>query len=180
VDQKPLSPIILKEINALSQANGIDAQLLETFARFVLKNQTAKRPKPLSMPQLRNAILKHFGVKDTTLLRKSSAFKMATDGMDTLNLRLKESWETLYRKFVGVLPGEDSETGEHCINGIDIFKYFQPWKVFGLDAKTASDEDIKQAYRRLSKQYHPDNLKSGDSRMFDRINSMYQSIAAGA
>jgi hypothetical protein len=177
---KSLTPVILDEIRLLSQAKGIDAQLLEQFAFFVLEHQTAKRPKQLSMKKLKDAILAHFEVKDTTALRKSGSFKMATDGMDKLNFRLKTSWETLYRKFVGVLPGEDSEVGDSCINGVDIFKYFQPWKVFGLDAKTANDEDIKQAYRRLSKQYHPDNKESGNARMFDRINSMYQSIAVEA
>ncbi|MGB7085091.1 MAG: hypothetical protein WBD47_06030, partial [Phormidesmis sp.] len=81
------------------------------------------------MNQLKTAVFSHFEVKNTTALRKSSSFKMATDGMDKLNLRLKQSWEVLYRQFVGVLPGEASEVGDSCINGIDIFKYFQPWKV---------------------------------------------------
>ena len=177
---KSLNPIILDEIASLSKGEGIDALLLEQFALFVLKNKTAKQPKQLSMNKLKAAVLEHFEAKNTTTLRKSGAFKMATDGMDKLNLRLKASWETLYRQFVGVLPGEGSEVGDTCINGVDIFKYFQPWKVFGLDAKTASDEEIKKAYRSLSKQYHPDNKKSGNSRMFDRINSMYQSISVGA
>ena len=177
---KSLNPTILDEIASLSQSESIDARLLEQFALFVLKNQKTKRPKPLSMNQLKEAVFAHFEVKNTTALRKSGAFKMATDGMDKLNLRLKASWKTLYRQFVGVLPSEGAEVGDTCINGIDIFKYFQPWKVFGLDAKTASDDEIKQAYRGLSKQYHPDNKESGDSRIFDRINSMYQSISAGA
>lgn len=177
---KSLNPVILNKIASISQAEGIDAQLLEQFALFVLENQKAKRSKSLSMKQMKDAVLAHFEVKNTTALRKSGAFKMATDGIDKLNLRIKTSWEILYRQFVGVLPGEGCEVGDTCINGIDVFKYFQPWKVFGLDAKTASDEDIKQAYRGLSKQYHPDNKESGDSRMFDRINSMYQSISAGA
>ncbi len=177
---KSLNSTILNEIASLSHLESIDARLLEQFALFVLKNQRTKRHKSLSMNQLKDAVFAHFEVKNTTALRQSGAFKMATDGMDKLNLRLKVSWETLYRQFVGVLPGEGSEVGDTCINGIDIFKYFRPWKVFGLDAKTASDEDIKQAYRGLSKQYHPDNRESGNSRMFDRINSMYQSILAGA
>lgn len=178
--KKSISPAIFSRIQELSLTEGIDSQLLEEFALFVLENKRVKRPKPLSMNQLKTAVFSHFEVKNTTALRKSSSFKMATDGMDKLNLRLKQSWEVLYRQFVGVLPGEASEVGDSCINGIDIFKYFQPWKVFGLDAKSASNDDIKQAYRKLSKQYHPDNIESGDARMFERINTMYQSIAAGA
>ena len=178
--QKSISPAIFGKIQEISTAEGIDRQILEDFAVFVLENRRTKKPKKLSMNSLKEAVFSHFEVKNTTDLRKSSSFKMATNGMDKLNLRLKASWETLYRKFVGILPGEESQVGDTCINGIDIFKYFQPWKVFGLNAKTASDEEIKQAYRSLSKQYHPDNSASGDSRIFDRINNMYQSISAGA
>lgn len=180
MSKKSINPTILDRIKTLSREEGIDAYLLEELALFVIDNQKAKRPKPLPMKALKDAVFKHFEVKNTTALRRNSGFKMATDGMEKLNLRLKQSWETLYRKFVGVLPGESSEIGDSCINGIDIFKYFQPWKVFGLDPKNASSEDIKKAYRNLSKQYHPDNKDSGDSRVFDRINSMYQSISAGA
>lgn len=178
--KRSISPAILNKIQDLSQSEGVNAQLLEDFALFVLDNKRTKRPQSLSMNKLKDAVFAHFEVDSTATLRKSGSFKMATDGMDKFNLRLKKSWETLYRNFVGVLPGEDSEIGDRCINGIDIFKYFQPWKVFGLDAKTASEEEIKQAYRNLSKQYHPDNQSSGNSRMFDRINTMYQSISAGA
>lgn len=178
--KKTINPVILERIQTLSDEEGISAHILEDFALFVLENRTTKKPKPLSMNALKKAIYEHFDVKNTTALRKSGSFNMATDGMEALNLRLKQSWETLYRKFVGTLPGEEAELGDQCINGVDIFKYFQPWKVFGLDANTASDEDIKTAYRKLSKQYHPDNKETGDARMFDRLNNMYQSISAGA
>lgn len=178
--KKTISPKIFNKINSLAQSEGISAQVLEEFAIFVLENQRTKKLKPLSMTKLKKAVLEHFEVKDTSALRKSGSFKMATDGMDKLNLRLKKSWEQLYRQFVGVLPGEDTQVGDDCINGIDIFKYFRPWQVLRLDAKTASDEDIKRAYRQLSKQYHPDNPETGSDRMFERINLMYRSIAAEA
>ena len=177
--KKSINPAILNKIQTLSETKGIERQLLEDFALFVLENQRIRKPEKLSMSKLKDAVYNYFEVKNTSALKKSGSYKMATDGMDELNLRLKESWETLYRKFVGVLPGEEAQVGDTCINGIDIFKYFQPWKVFGLDAEKASSEDIKRAYRNLSKQYHPDNPESGDSRIFDRINTMYQSISAG-
>ncbi len=47
--------------------------------------------------------------QNATELKKSGAFKMATDGMDTLNLRVKDEWEKLYRKFIGILPGEENQ-----------------------------------------------------------------------
>jgi len=178
--KQSISPTILSRIQSLSESEGISAQVLEDFALFVLENRRTKKPKALSMTVVKAAVLAHFDVDSTTALRKSGAFKMATDGMEKLNLRLKKSWEQLYRQCVGTLPGEEAQVGDDCINGVDIFKYFRPWQVFGLDAKTASDKDIKQAYRQLSKQYHPDNQDSGSDRIFERINLMYRSIAAEA
>lgn len=177
---KSISPAIFDKIQQLSESEGINTKTLEDFALFVLENRRTKKPKALSMNELKRAVFAHFEVSSTTELRRSGAFNMATDGMEKLNLRLKKSWEKLHRQFIGVLPGEDSQIGEDCINGVNIFKYFKPWAVFGLDSQTASDEDIKQAYRTLSKQYHPDNKESGNARIFDRINSMYRSIAAEA
>lgn len=105
---------------------------------------------------------------------------MAIDGMDSLNLAKKEGWEILYRKFIGILPGEENQQGYGCINGINIFNYFRPWQVFGLDPSVATPQDIKIAYRDLSKIYHPDNSETGDPKIFDAITIMYKSISAEA
>jgi len=105
---------------------------------------------------------------------------MATDGMDTLNLSVKDGWEKLYRKFVGILPGEENQQGYGCINGINVFNYFKPWQVFDLDPQTATTQDIKNAYYRLSKIYHPDVPETGDAAIFDSLSVMYKSISAEA
>jgi hypothetical protein len=178
-----LNEIICQEIDRISQEKGIESSLLKEFANFVILNQKTKSKnitkikgkKPLSMAVIKQAVLDYFQVKDTKDLRKSSEFKLSTENMN-LNFRQKESWETLYREFVGILPEEEGEEGVDCINGINIFKYFRPWLVFGLNPKTATEKDIKSAYRELSKKYHPDNLQTGEARIFDRINTMYQSI----
>jgi len=52
-----------------------------------------------------------------------------------------------------------------------------PWQTLGV-SPTATDEEIKCAYRKLAKQYHPDvNLgKTGVEDKFKEINSAYQLI----
>ena len=199
-----LNTLIENEISRLSELHNVDSSVLGEFAQFVLKNAAVKQsakpakttkatksPKKsksskssdisdLSVADLRNAVYRYFEVSDTTKLKKSGSFKMATDGMGEIDFRLKETWEMLYRKFIGVLPGEESQEGYGCINGVDIFKYFKPWDVFGLNSKTASPEDVKQAYRNLSKTYHPDIPETGDAKIFDRINTMYKSISVEA
>jgi len=182
-----LNSFIQKEASRLAEHYKVDSEVLLEFAQFVISNYKqkdkvvrSKKIKPLSMAELKKAVYNYFKVKNTTELKKSGSFKMATDGMEAMNLGLKESWEVLYRKFIGILPGEDQEKGYGCINGIDIFKYFLPWRVFDLDPKSASKEDIKNAYRALSKTYHPDASGTGDTKVFDRINTMYQSIGAEA
>ncbi len=94
--------------------------------------------------------------------------------MDGLDLSKRESWESLYRKLIGVLPDEEDDQGYGCINGINIFKYDLPWRVFGLNPKTATTEDIKSAYHKLSSIYHPD--KGGDAEIFSRLNVFYKSL----
>lgn len=184
-----LNSLIQNEASRLAEHYKVDSNVLLEFAHFVVANHKKKdkvvkgkrkKIKPLSMADLKKAIYSYFEVKNTAELKKSGSFKMATDGMEPMNLGLKDSWEVLYRKFIGILPGEDQEKGYGCINGIDIFKYFLPWRVFDLDPKSASKEDIKNAYRTLSKTYHPDTSGTGDAKVFDRINTMYQSIGAEA
>ncbi len=46
------------------------------------------------------------------------------------------------------------------------------YKILGI-SKSATDEDIKRAYRKLAHQYHPDKA-SGDESKFKEINEAYQ------
>jgi hypothetical protein len=180
-----LNQILKQEITQLAAQHSIAPDVLEKFAQFVIENHKTKdpkpkAPKPLTLTQLKQAIYQYFNVKNTTELKRSGSFKLATDGMDSLNLSNKEGWEVLYRKLIGILPGEEQQQGYGCINGIDIFAYFKPWQIFGLEAQTASDSDIKTAYHSLSKIYHPDIPNTGDARIFDRLTTMYKSIVAQA
>jgi hypothetical protein len=172
-----MTPRIENEIQRLVAENGYDIEILSAFATFVLQKEPSKpKKKSLSLVDLKNAIYQHFQAKDTTALKKSSQFQMATSNLGKLNLAKKEGWEILYRKFVGILPGEDQKEGYGCINGIDIFQYSLPWRIFALDPKTATTEQIKTAYRSLSQIYHPDNREKGDARIFDRLTTFYKSL----
>jgi hypothetical protein len=51
------------------------------------------------------------------------------------------------------------------------------WDVLGVQ-QTASSEEIKQAYFKLAKIYHPDVPETGDAAMFDQITKAYQ-LATG-
>ena len=182
-----LNSYLQNEIARLAEMQGVSTSVFEDFAHFVIENYEKKEPtakllkvKPLTLAQIKAAIYQHFSVENTTELKKSGAFKMATDGIDTLNLSVKDGWEKLYRKFIGILPGEENQQGFGCINGINVFNYFKPWQVFDLDPQTATNQDIKSAYYRLSKIYHPDVSQTGDAAIFDCLTIMYKSISAEA
>ncbi|CAN1213541.1 Heat shock protein DnaJ-like protein [Tumidithrix helvetica PCC 7403] len=177
-----LNTYIQGEITRLEGLYSLERAVLETFAQFVVENHKKKDVvvKPLTLAQLKEAIYKEFAVKNTTELKKSGAFNMATNGITDLNLTVKDGWERLYRKFIGILPNEMNEQGYGCINGINIFNYSKPWTVLALDPKTATLQDIKNAYHGLSKIYHPDVPVTGDTAIFDRITTMYKSISAEA
>lgn len=177
-----LNSYLHSEINRLAEIHGISPSILEGFAHFVIENHKKKEPviKPLKLTEIKAAIYQHFSVKNTAELKKSGAFKMATDGVDDLNLSVKEGWERLYRKFIGILPGEENQQGYGCINGINIFNYFRPWEVFALEPNTATTQDIKNAYYKLSKIYHPDVPQTGDAKIFEHLTIMYKSISAEA
>jgi DnaJ domain len=181
-----LNQIIQNEISRFSEIHGVPTASLSEFAQFVIdhhkkkdlkpKPPKATKRKPLTLPQLKEAIYQHFDVKGTTELKKSGAFQMATSGMGKLDFAKKDGWEKVYRKWIGILPGEDNETGYGCINGVNIFKYDLPWSAFGLDPKLASTEEVKSAYRELSKIYHPDNRETGDAQVFHRLTVFYKSL----
>ncbi|MBP0021952.1 MAG: J domain-containing protein [Cyanobacteria bacterium SBLK] len=176
-----LNEFIAAEIGRVSDRYGVEAEVLESFAVFVVENYRKKPPKrpkvkPLTMKALKAAVYEYFDVRSTTELRRSGRFQLATNDLEKFNLGHKKTWEMFYRKYVGILPDERDERGPDCINGLNIFKYFRPWDVFGLDPQVASDEEVKGAYRRLAKIYHPDVPETGDARIFDRLTVMYESL----
>lgn len=183
-----LNSFVLAEIVRIHGLQEINQATLEEFARFVIANHKKKEPKPpkpkaLKPAEIKASVFDYFGVgekRTAASLRKSSRFLMETEGMDLPSLSSNEGWKVLYREFVGYLPGEETQMGYGCINGVNIFQYFRPWRVFGLDPATATQQDKKDAYYALSRIYHPDNQESGDARIFDLIKNMYASISAEA
>ncbi len=60
------------------------------------------------------------------------------------------------------------------INGVNVLTEFFPWQVFGVDGRTASTRDLKTAFRRLSKVYHPDVPATGDREVFEKVHRLYE------
>ncbi len=164
---------VQQRIGELLAAGPVDAAALLAFAEFI---HGKPFPQPvLTLTQLKTAVCGVFGCKNTTELRKSSEFNLAMAGR-SFDLKTKADWQKLYREWVGVPQAERQRTGATCINGIDVLENFRPWHVFGLEPATATAHDIKEAFRHLAKQHHPD--MGGDPRVMERLQKMRDSLLA--
>lgn len=160
-------------IAELLAAGPADAQALLAFAEFI---HGKPFPEPaLTLTQLKAEVCQVFDCKNATELRKSNAFNLAMAGR-SFDLKTKADWQKLYREWVGVPQAERQRSGATCINGIDVLENFRPWHVFGLEPSTATADDIKEAFRRLAKEHHPD--AGGDPRVMERLQKMRDSLLA--
>ena len=150
-----------------------DTSALLTFAEFI---HGKPFPEPvLTLSQLKREVCRVFGCENAKELRQSSEFNLAMTGR-SFDLKTKADWQKLYREWVGVPQAERNRSGATCINGIDVLENFRPWHVFGLEPATATADDIKEAFRRLAKEHHPD--VGGDPRVMERLQKMRDSLLA--
>lgn len=181
------STLTLPEVQALvaallSQPTISEADLL-AFARQVnggdFRAPAAAKARPAKEPalaEIKRQVLAHFQCSTVAALKKDRNFQLAITG-EVVAFKTKEDWLKLYRRFIGIPAHErDLASGPTVINGIDVLKHFRPWVVFGLDAKTATAEEVRSAFRRLIQQHHPDH--GGDPRVAERLQTMKDSILA--
>jgi hypothetical protein len=184
----------LKQLLALPAAGQSSA------AAMAITMKEPARP-PITDREIRRAVARYYGVKDNEAvsvrhMHSRRKFKMEEGERWTGSGSIgktehvggkkdkytMEDWKELYRKNVDYLPGEENQTGPETINGVNLRQYYKPWRVFGIDPNKRSKEDrktnkdIKDAYKRLSKIYHPDIPKTGNREMFEAIENMYKSI----
>jgi hypothetical protein len=172
-------PEVIALIAQIKGEKEISDEILLSFAEKVnggpFLSPKPKKPKAMTMAAAKKAVLSNFGCKTVTELRKNKNFTMSMTG-ETIALKSKADWMKLYRRWIGVPPEERDQTGSNCINGINVLENFRPWHVFGLDSKTASKDDVKNAFRDLAKIHHPD--VGGDKQVFERIQKMRDSLLA--
>ncbi len=171
--KRPNFNAVRNKIRELAADHDYDEQVLLSFAEFINGGEF-KQPE-LTLQELKAGVVQAFGCESYAELKKSAAFKLYVADAK-LKLNLKSSWQQIYREWVELPESERDAIGEDCINGIDVFRNFRPWEVFGLAPETATADDIKSAFRQLSLQHHPD--QGGDARLFERLKLMRDSLLA--
>jgi hypothetical protein len=177
-------PLTLVEVTDRIQALLLKPELSEAdllaFAKAVnggeFKAPPAPKAKPPTTAEMKAKVLAHFGCRSLTELKKNRNFQMSMTG-EAVEFRTRDDWLRLYRRFIGIPANERNlEAGPTVINGIDVLQHFRPWVVFGLDPKTATADDVREAFRRLIQRHHPDH--GGDPRVAERLQTMKDSILA--
>jgi len=166
-------PTVQQHITELLAKGSLDASALLAFAELI--NGKPFHEPVLTLAQLKGEVFKVFGCESAKELRESSEFNLAMAGR-SFDLKTKADWQRLYREWVGVPQAERNRSGKTCINGIDVLENFRPWHVFGLEPSNATADDIKDAFRRLAKEHHPD--VGGDPRVMERLQKMRDSLLA--
>lgn len=171
--KRPNGNQVRAKIRELAQKYKYDEQILLSLAEFV-NGGTFKAVEP-SMQELKNAVIVAFNCSSYQELRKDSSFSMFVQEHG-LRMTTKAAWLKAYRKFVGLPDSERNSIGATSINGVDVLRNFLPWKVFDLDPKTATADDIKSAFNKLAKEHHPDHGGSAD--VFEQLRIMRDSLLA--
>ena len=171
--KKPNGNQVKAKIRELAQRYNYDEQVLFSLAEFV-NGGTFKAVEP-SLNELKISVMSAFNCASYQELKKDGNFQLfITD--HNLKMTTKAAWLKVHRKFVGLPDSERHSIGATSINGVDVLRNFLPWKVFDLNPKTATVEDIRSAFNQLAKEHHPDH--GGSSEVFEQLKIMRDSLLA--
>ena len=171
--KRPNGNQVRAKIRELVQTCKYDEQILLSFAEFI-NDGTFEVIEP-SMQELKAAVITSFDCANYKDLQKTSTFKLFVEE-HSLKMNSKEAWLKVHRKFVGLPESERNSIGSTSINGVDVLRNFLPWKVFDLEPKVATAEDIKSAFNKLAKEHHPDH--GGNADIFEQLKVMRDSLLA--
>lgn len=164
-------------ITAFCQDHQCDPAEIIRIIELALSPPEQEALAAMTLPQIKSAVAKSWGKSDYKDLAKDSDW-VSYHKNQGLNAQLRTTWEHYYREWVA-LPSDEKglKGGYGVINGIDIFKNFRPWEVFGINRQTATKDDIQSAYKSLAKIYHPDTGKDGgDRKIFEKLTEMRDSL----
>jgi hypothetical protein len=171
-----IDSFIEKRIKNYCLTHGCPEQGLREIVQLALSPSAATALGSMALKDIKAAVALSWKHNTYQSLSKDKNWKAYHQGTG-MNASKRETWEKYYREWVSLPDDEQNEPqGYGVINGIDIFKNFRPWEVFGVDNKTGGREDILKAYRRLSMKYHPDS--GGDPAIFQQLTTMKDSLMA--
>ena len=146
-------------IQTISDQYNCPKQALEELVKLALTPSEVAGLSSMSINQIKQKVAISWGKQTYKELKNDKGWQDYHKSSG-LNGSLRKTWETYYREWVKLPTDEQSlPAGENVVNGIDIFQNFRPWEAFNLDKQTATAEDVRSAFRRLSRRFHPDTAK---------------------
>ena len=170
-------PSVFQLIQTISRDYNCPKETLEELVNLAFSPTDQNLLSSMSISLIKQKVSNSWGKANYKELKKDKGW-MQYHKSSGLNGSLRKTWEIYYREWVN-LPADEQNlpSSKNVINGIDIFQNFRPWEAFNLDRKTATREDVKNAFRRLSKRFHPDTAQDdANPEAFNKLKEMRDAL----
>ena len=175
-DPRGFDEVVLKHLEEFCLKYNCPSEETKDLIKLALSPRP-KRLDEMSIAEIKLAVANSWKKETYALLSKDSEWK-TYHLMTEMNGRLRTTWENYYREWVAFPENERNlKEGYGVINGVDVFKNFRPWEVFNIDKKSATKEQVRLAFSKLSFKYHPDTGKDhADELIFQKLLEMRDSL----
>mmetsp|Transcript_12619 Transcript_12619/g.35733 ORF Transcript_12619/g.35733 Transcript_12619/m.35733 type:complete len:689 (+) Transcript_12619:28-2094(+) len=126
------------------------------------KDKPRAKPERAEKQCFDEGVFRELGKADTDL--ESESQQMSLDSLRAQNRTIEEYVVRLVRQ------------RDELKQLVKIAEEYDAYLILGLDGPTATEDEVKRAYRNLARKEHPDKAGTGNKRRFQQIQHAYKSV----